>query len=411
MQLQGLNVTNRKIHQFKFMRLLSLLIVLLSFTLTESYAAKAFYVTIEGKRSSMESFKKRAELKMARSTDFCRGFTMPRLISTWSCQPSKRGETQCRGKYTCDLVNKNFSRLSETRRLKKELGSIGRTRESFTMVVGKRPLKNPNKYRYVEKINRERDSLRMARKQVLKKEIKERTKKLQQEMTEYDEFAALEKELEITPKKASPSERKDSIDSLSTNSLAEDRRQLQDNQELVAPFRMERTRSNNGNEEVIRIKKREDIVPEDRTFQILSFSGALTQVQDSNASSVATADVAWTPRWQFSSKWAFRGRLGGHFISAEIVEGEDPETFLVYDLAGELEWFPFSGNGFYLQGGLGVQSWTSTTGGAFGTVSMGGGYLFDFNSVKIVDRLFLSYTTVGNDAANTELKVGIGVSF
>lgn len=406
-----MNLTQTKPFLSQSRRLFALLIVVMSFLVSDAYGAKAFYVTIEGKRSSMESFKKRAELKMARSTDFCRGFTMPKLISTWSCRPSKRGETKCRGKYTCDLINKNFSRLSETRRLRKELSTIGRTRESFTMVVGKRPLKNPSKYRYVEKIKRKRDSLRMARKQVLKKEIKERTQKLQKEMTEYDEFAALEKELDITPQKSTPSQRKESIDSLSSNSLAEDRRQLQDNQELVAPFRMERTRSNNGNEEIIRIKKREDIVPEDRTFQILSFSGALTQVQDSNASSVATADVAWTPRWQFSPKWAFRGRLGGHFISAEIVEGEDPETFLVYDLAGELEWFPFVGNGFYLQGGLGVQSWTSTTGGAFGTFSMGGGYLFDFNSVKIIDRIFLSYTSVGNDAANTEMKLGIGVSF
>lgn len=386
--------------------------LLMCFFLAEKVQARdKFYVTIEGKRSSIKSFQKRAELKMARSTDFCRGFTMPKLISAWACQPSKKGMTKCRGKYMCDLVNKNFSRLSESRRLTKELSNIGRTRESFTMIVGKRPLKNPNKYRYVDAVKRKRESARMAQKRVLKQEIKKRTAKLQEEMTEYDEFAQLEKELNIQPTPTNPSQRKESVDALSSNSLAEDRRQLKENVEEIAPFRMERVRSNNGNEEVIRIKKREDIVPEDRTFQILSFSGALTQVQDSNASSVATADVAWTPRWQFANKWAFRGRLGGHFISAEIVDGEDPETFLVYDLAGELEWFPFSGNGFYLQGGLGVQSWTSTTGGAFSTVSMGGGYLFDFNSVKIVDRLFLSYTSVGNDAANTELKLGIGVSF
>lgn len=397
--------------KFFYICITSFLFAVILLSSFEVNAAKTFFVTIEGKRSSMESFKKRAELKMARSTDFCRGFTMPRLISTWSCRPSKRGMSKCRGKYMCALVNKNFSRLSETRRIRKELSGIGRTRQAFTMVVGKRPLKNPNKYRYVEAIKRKRDSALMARKRVLKKEIKARTEKLQKEMTEYDEFAQLEKELNITPTQSTPGQRKASVDSLSSNSLAEDRRQLQDNQEAIAPFRMERTRSNNGNEEVIRIKKREDIVPEDRKFQILSFSGALTQVQDSNASSVATADVAWTPRWQFAKKWAFRGRLGGHFISAEIVDGEDPETFLVYDLAGDLEWYPFSGNGFYLQGGAGIQSWTSTTGGAFGTFSMGAGYHFDFNSVKIVDRLFLSYTTVGNEAANTELKLGIGVSF
>jgi hypothetical protein len=409
MQLQGLNVINK--HFYHLRPLILFALTLASFFLSSSANAKPFYVTIEGKRTAIKSFQKRAELKMARSTDFCRGFTMPELISVWSCRPSGKGLSKCKAKYDCGLVRKNFSRISETRRLKNELSSIGRTRDSFTMMVGKRPLKNPSKYRYVEAIKQKRESARVARKELLKKQIKKRTKKLKEEMTEYDEFAQLEKELDITPQQSTPSQRKESVDSLSSNSLAEDRRQLQDNQELVAPFRMERSRSNNGNEEIIRIKKREDIVPEDRTFQILSFSGALTQVQDSNASSVATADVAWTPRWQYSPNWAFRGRLGGHFISAEIVKGDNPETFLVYDLTGELEWFPFTGNGFYLQGGLGIQSWTSTTGGAFSTFSMGGGYLFDFNSVKIIDRIFLSYTSVGNDAANTEMRFGIGISF
>lgn len=371
----------------------------------------AFPVTIEGKRGLIESYKKRAELKMARSTDFCRGFTMPRLIGSWQCRPSAKGKVKCRSKFKCQLVNKSFSRVSETRRIRSEMKRIGRSSSSFTMVVGKSPLRNPNKYRYVEQIKRKRSSMRAVQKQAIKNKIKKRTAKLQEEMTEYDEFAQLEKELAIETKSANPSDRKASVDNLSSNSLAEDRRQLDDNQELVAPFRMERQKSNTGNEEVIRITKREDEVSKDRRFQILSFSGAMARIQDNNASSVSTADFAWTPRWQFGEKWAFRGRLGGHIISAEITEGADAETFLVYDLGGDLEWFPFVTNGLYLSGGLGVQSWTSTTGGAFSTVSFGGGYLFDFNKVKIIDRIFFNYTSVGNEAANTELKVGIGLSF
>lgn len=381
-------------------------------TTVQANTGKPFYVTIEGKRALMQSYQKRAELKMARSTDFCRGFTMPRLISAWQCQPSSKGKSKCRGKYMCDHINKSFSRLSETRRLTKELSSIGRTSSSFTMVVAKKPFRNPNKYRYVEEIKRKRNNFRTAERKALKRQIKRRTQKLKEEMTEYDEFAQLEKELAIETTPSNPTQRKESVDELSSNSLAEDRRQLDDNQELTAPFRMERMKSNTGNEEIIRIKKKEDEIPKDRKFQILSFAGAMTRVQDNNASSVATADVAWTPHWQFSSKWAFRGRLGGHFISAEIDDTSDEaETFLVYDLGGELEWFPSRESGFFVNAGLGIQSWTSTTGGAFSTFSLGGGYLFDFNKVKVVDRLFVSYTSVGNEASNTELKVGIGVSF
>jgi len=207
-------------------------------------------------------------------------------------------------------------------------------------------------------------------------------------------------------------QRKAKIDDLSSTSLEEDKKQLGGQTAEVAPFRLERVKSNRGNEEIIRIKRADDApVEKERRFQLFSFSGAITRVTDANASSVATADVGWTPSYRFSDKWGFRGRLGGKFISSEIVVGEDPETFLVYDLAGDFEYFPFLGRGFFLNAGLGIQSWTSSTGGSFSTLSLGAGWLFDFNKAKIVDRLFVTYTSVGNEAANKEMRFGIGVSF
>jgi hypothetical protein len=245
---------------------------------------------------------------------------------------------------------------------------------------------------------------------MIKSRIKARTQKIKREMTEYDEFSKLEKELAIERSRSNPTMRKGTVDSLSSNALEEDRRQLNESIEDTAPFRMERIKSNQGNEEIIRISKGTKEIPKDRKFQLLAFGGAMTQVQDANENTVATIDIAWTPRWQFAQKWAARGRVGGHFISVEPVDGLDSETFLVYDLGVEAEYSLFDG-GFYLSGGLGVQSWTSTTGGAFSAVSIGGGYLFDYNKLKIFDRLFVSYTAIGNEAANKELKVGFGLSF
>lgn len=392
--------------------LISLILLLtLSAASFGAVGGKPFRVTIEGPRRYIDVYKKRAELKMARSTDFCRGFTMPKIGSRWSCKPSDGKNYRCQAAYNCKLIRKNFSRVSETKRIRKELGGLPRVRNSFTMVVGKRPLKNPNKYKYVDQINRRRQQVKVAEKKALRQKVQERTNKLKKQLTEFDEFAQLEKELAIKTEPVPKGERREKVDELSTTSLDEDRKQIAAQNEEVAPFRMERVQSNDGNEEIIRIKKAEKEVEKDRRFQILSFAGAMTRVTDANASSVATADIAWTPRWQFSRKWAFRGRLGGHFISSEIVEGEDPETFLVYDLGGDLEWFPFSESGWYLNGGLGIQSWTSTTGGSFSTLTFGGGYLFQYNKGKIVDRIFLSMTSVGNEASNQELKVGIGTSF
>lgn len=395
--------------------LLTILLTILGLYAPSSALAdndRPFKVKINGPRRYIDVYKKRAELKMAKSTDFCRGFTMPRLIGSWQCRPSEGKKYQCTANYYCSLVSKNFSRVSESKRLRKDLQGLPRVRSTFAMVVSKKPLRNPNKYRYVEEIQKKRNAARIVEKRDLRKKVKERTLKLKNQMTEFDEFAQLEKELAINTEPTNPGTRKAKVDELSTTSLEEDRKQISNQVEDAAPFRMERVTSNDGNEEIIRIKKKDDEpVEKDRRFQVLSFSGAMARVTDSNASSVATADIAWTPRWQFGDSWAFRGRLGGHFISAEIVDGEDPETFLVYDLAGQFEYFPFSSTGFYLNAGLGIQSWTSTTGGSFSTLSLGGGYLFDFNKAKIVDRLFLSYTSVGNDSANKELKVGIGVTF
>ncbi|MCR9205498.1 MAG: hypothetical protein NXH75_13025 [Halobacteriovoraceae bacterium] len=392
-----------------------LISIILLFTLMSGASAavggKPFRVTIDGPRRYINVYQKRAELKMARSTDFCRGFTMPMLVSRWSCKPSDGKNYRCSSAYKCKLIRKGFSRVSETKRIRKELGGLPRVRNAFTMVVGKRPLKNPNKYKYVDQIRRKRKQARVAEKKALRRKVKERTNKLKKQLTEYDEFAQLEKELAIKTEPLPSGRRKDKVDELSTTSLNEDRKQIAAQNEEVAPFRMERVKSNNGNEEIIRIKRSEKVVPKDRKFQLLSFSGAMTRVTDANANSVATADIAWTPRWQFGTKWALRGRLGGHFISSEIVEDEDPETFLVYDLGGELEWFPFSESGWYVNGGLGIQSWTSTTGGSFSTLTLGAGYLFQFNKGKIVDRIFLSMTSVGNEASNQELKVGLGTSF
>lgn len=371
---------------------------------------ESFRVSIEARKNTIQSYQKRAELKLARSTDFCRGFYLPKKIGSWQCKPVGAGKLKCVSKFKCGLVNKIFSRITESRRIRSELKKLPRDNRSFAMSVSKKPLRNPSKYRYVKEIKRKRQAAFNSQKAKIKRRIKQRTQRIKREMTEYDEFSKLEKELAIERSRTNPSMRKKSVDRFSSNGLEEDRRQIKESIEDIPPFRMERIKSNTSNEEIIKISKGTKEVPIDRKFQLFAFSGAMTQVQDDNENTIATIDFAWTPRWQFSRKWAARGRVGGHFISEEPIDGFDSETFLVYDLAAEAEYSLFDG-GFYLSAGLGIQSWTSDAGGAFSTVSLGAGYLFEFNKLKVFDRLFVNYTTVGNEAANKELKVGFGVSF
>ncbi len=398
--------------KISFLRQILVSFGLFLMTIGFAYGQERFSVSIKGKERLLPSFQRRAELTLARSTKFCRGFTMPKKVGSWQCSSFGEGLKKCVAKYKCGLINKNFSRVTETRRIRKELKQVGMTRSKFPMVVSKKPLRTPDRRRYADKVQRERDNRRLSQKRELRERIKERTQRVKNELTEFDEFAQLEKELAIETKVSTPQERKETLDDFSKVTMAEDRRQLENNKEEFAPFVLERETNNSGDEEIIRIKKRgeEDVVKE-TPFKIFSFATALTSVGDANGSSVATIDIAWTPRWRFTPSLAARGRVGGHFFSVEIVEGEDPETFIVYDVAAELEWFPWDSTGLYGTAGLGVQSWTSTTGGAFSVVSLGAGYLFDYSKGKVIDRVFLNYARVGNEDSNTELKLGIGVTF
>lgn len=397
--------------KFSQVRQIFFLCVLFFMGLDFAHGQERFSVSIQGKERLLPSFQRRAELRLARSTKFCRGFTMPKKVGSWQCSSTGEGIKKCVAQYKCGLINESFSRITETRRLRNELKQVGMTKTKFPMIVSKKPLQTPNRRRYADVVKSQREERRLSQKRELRERIKARTQRVKKELTEFDEFAQLEKELAIETKRTTPEERKETLDDFSKVTMAEDRRQIENNQEEYAPFVLEREKSNSGDEEIIRIKKRGEEVVDTSPIKLFSFSTALASIGDANGNSVATVDLAWTPRWQFSSSLAARGRVGGHFFSVEIVEGEDPETFIVYDVAAELEWFPWDATGFYATGGLGIQSWTSTTGGAFSVVSLGAGYLFNYSKGKILDRVFLNYSQVGNENSNTELKLGVGVTF
>ncbi len=373
---------------------------------------ESFNVVIEGRSNTIESYQKRAELKLARSTNFCRGFYLPEKIGAWGCEPVGSGKMKCTSKYKCGLINKTFSRVTESKRIRLELKKVPTDKRPFSMHVSKKSLRTPSKRHYVREVNRKRQQAYNSQKAIIKRQVKERANKIKLEMTEYDEFSKLEEELAIERTQSGHSVSKNKVDNLSSNDLEEDQSQLKEDLTGII-YRMERTESNSGDEEIIRISKGvkgDKEIPMRRKLKLLAFSGAMTQVQDVNDNTVATFDLAWTPRFKYSDKWAFRGRLGGHFISVEPLDGFDSETFLVYELGAEAEYTLFD-DGYYLSAGLGFQSWGSTAGGTFTAVSIGGGYHFEFNKLKIFDRVFASYTAIGNEASNKELKIGLGVSF
>lgn len=392
----------------KMTRLFILIIALISLRVSGNIDVP-FKVSIEGPRTYMEIYKKRAELKLVRSADFCRGYTMPHLKGKWTCMPSDNLQNKCVGEFTCKLINIKFSRVSESKRIRKELKSFPKNKSPFTMIVSKNPLKNPSKYRYIDRAKKYGERPETRTKRLLNEKVKKRTKYLKNKLTEFDEFEALEKELGIKTKSLTSSPKKEKVDKDITTVFSDEEEETESLDD--AAFIVEKIESNTGKEEIIKIKRRDNNIPVESKIHYLSFTAAMTRVTDSRESAIATADIAWTPRYKFNQKFTGRGRVGGHYISSEVVEGENPETFLVYDLGGELEWFPLKGKNFYLNGGLGLQSWSSSVGGVFSTITLGGGFYFKYNKAKVVERLFLSLTNVGNDNSNKEFKVGLGATF
>ena len=376
--------------------------ILLSFKVQAS-GNEPFKVKIQAKTAFIETYQKRAEYKMAKSIDFCRGFYIPVPANSWSCRPIGNQKSECQVQYRCRLGHKNLSRLTETRRIKGELNKLPRTRDRFKLIVGKRPVKNP---RLAARLKmRAQKKRRIQNKVTARKQLVQNARKVKQEVQEFDEFAALEKELNIE----NSNTRGNSLavfEEEQKKQAAEDKKQMQ--VDSKPKFVLEQSNSTDGKSKLFKVKPIEEKKKRsDSKHKLLAFTASLAKVEDQNANSVASMDAAWTPRWRISDNWKFVGRLGGHAIKAFVAD--ESETFFVYDLSGSLEW-SITDN-IYVEGGLGIQKWNSSTGGSFGTNELGIGYQFDLYKLAVVDRVFFKYKAVGNDDKNVETFFGLGISF
>ncbi|MBT3586446.1 MAG: hypothetical protein HN509_16175, partial [Halobacteriovoraceae bacterium] len=177
-----------------------------------------------------------------------------------------------------------------------------------------------------------------------------------------------------------------------------------------AEYVMEKSRSTDGKKEIYKVRKR-DLGKREKNppLRLAAFSGALITVSDSNDNSLSTIDVAWIPRYQFgeTQKWEARLNFGVH--SFEIKSAAVNESFLIYDIGAYLAYRIYQG--LYFSLGFGVQQWQNTAGESYGTNSIGVGYQFDTYKLKVIDRLWLDYTAVGNTEENKEIKFALGLSF
>ncbi len=395
-----------------------------------------FNVTLTGDFNYIQSFQLRSELKLARSTDFCRGYTIPARNSEWDCKRVGGGESTCNAQFKCALIKKGFSRKSETIRISQAIKNLSMPKKKFTMVVAKKPFKNMDRYEFVKQREAKQRDERLAmmkrkerEEELLNRQIKVRAKRLKNEMTEMDDFSKLEEELgqATTSKKQrsrsnSVNENKmETMEGMESEAIAADSKEVdnsvfeneEDNAELSV-FENEEEKSaekqsDQDSQDSLNSDKGE-VESTPSKWKWLSFGAGMFSISDSEENSITTFGLMWSPIWTLSPSWAVKGNLSWHPFSAIVDLNEEAESFNIIEYGAQLEWKPFE-NGFYLSAGYGIQSWGSSIGGSFSALSLGGGYYFEEKKDRLIDYLFVKQVSVSNETTNVELVGGLGFIF
>lgn len=424
MKIQGLVLMNDG-------RILTFLILML--IARNSFAQivdSTFNVSLSGDLNYLKSFQLRAELKLARSTDFCRGFTIPTPKSAWKCDRIGGGEAKCLAKFECGMIKKGFSRKSETIRLTREIRKLNMAKKKFAMVISRRPFKNINRYKLAKEVAKKRRAKLVEMKQakadrkrqeeaILRKQIKLRSKRLKNEMTEMSEFAQLEQELDVaTQKKKTDSSiansRIETVEQMEAEALAADQVELNSSDEESGVFGEDKELAQLESEEEFLSDESEE--PETVTtestskLKLLSFGTGMYSISDSEDNAVTTFGLLWSPLWRLNKNWHVKGNVSWHPFSAVVDINAEAESFNIIEIGADLEWRILDG-GLYVSAGYAIQNWGSSVGGSFSAISLGGGYYFEERKDRLIDYIFVKQVSVSNETSNVELVGGLGFIF
>ncbi|MFT6070092.1 MAG: hypothetical protein ACJAYQ_002440 [Bacteriovoracaceae bacterium] len=364
---------------------------------------KPFKVRFSAAPDAVASLKKRTELKMARSTSFCRGFYMPKAVSTWSCKGTAPRTQTCALTYKCKPTTKNFNRSSETKRLRRELRNMKVSNDSLKIKVSRKPYKKLSRggKKLVSRLRKAKANTKSVRKpspkiKAPKPVVSESN--LNDELDELSKFNENDKVDEALVKSG--------VD----KALSED---LEDELDEEIDSLKEETEESDSSNDEFASSSDEDSSSEDSPYsdssevKLAAFSFELIQVAD-DFDSIVTMGASWTPRKEFNSKIGMRGQFG--LKTLKILSGTAlEETFLVYDLGLYLN-LNFTDN-LFAEVGYFLEKWNNEAGDSHSAFSFGFGYKFTNKFLKVFDRVFIDYSTLSNETSNRELKFATGISF
>ncbi len=371
-----------------------------------------FLITIQGDSSYMNTFKARSEYKMAKSIQFCRGFYIPAKVKDWKCKRIGNKKSQCRATYQCKLIKKSFSRVTESKRAKQKLSKLPRVRKRFKMRIGKKPYSKLG----LGKSAKVTSNAYVKDKNISKRRMNNSLKKVKKQVKNFDEFEALEREIEFKKRK---------------EALLRNRQQKSGAQKQTVQEKIENNERDleeelgfkESEEESEELAKAKEAFQEDsgnvedesdssgnstRSLNWKIVSGSIVQVQDSFENSVTSIEFAWDPRYSITKDWSFRGNLGFHGL--KVNTGLADESFTVIDYGVFID-YRIYGN-IFVELGIGQQKWSSDVfPGSHGTFAMGIGYRPETKWLGYIDGIFYRYSSIGNDAENKEARFGLNIAF
>ncbi len=361
-----------------------------------------FQVTIEGPTSAIRTHRKQAELAMARNVDFCRGFTIPAQMGNWECQRVGGGQSQCKIQYDCRLIRRDFSRITQTRRLLRELENLPRSTVPLQISFSREPFKTP--LLSVHKVAEARpvhpplkeplkELPRKSPPQELPEELPKEPPKELPQVPKLDAVQDSERELaaldEVFDEPEAPLE-------AGEEDWDEEDEEDDENEE-------------DGEEGAQRTLSESGELGRTRKWMALEIAGV--KVSDLEANETSAFGLAWTPWMSLGARWRLEGRLGGHTLKVieETREEVTEEVFWTYHALGRIRYRLW--RALHLWAGLGIQSWSSEEGGSFSMRTVGASWHFESPKFKFVDKLFVSRDWTDDDDEHTAIKVGLGLEF
>ena len=342
-----------------------------------------FQVFIEGPTSVIETHQRQAELAMARNVDFCRGFTMPGKLSGWKCRRVGRNQNKCEAQYDCRLIKRNFSRVTETRRLLRILENRPRNTIPLKMSFSRKPPISSSAL--VSTRVAVTTPPRRPAPSVRKEQPRKRVRRQQKRPSPRDENA--EQDLE---------ELEEVFDGEEVDEQGEEDEEDWEEDEEEAE-----------EEGVKRVSARRSGAKLSYGWKSLEVAGA--QIVSNEETSSLTFDFAWTPWLAWGQRWRLEGRLGGHYLSQveETEEEEIEEVFLTYHALARIRFRVWAG--LHVWAGLGTQTWRSKEGGAFSMKTVGASWHFASPRFKFIDKIFVSQDWTDDDGEHVAVKVGVGL--